>query len=155
MIIYLDTNVYCRPFDNQEQGRIKEETDAFEEILDMVKKGKLLLLLSDILKYEISNILSPRKRTEVERYLLLCKKIVEEKEETLRLGIVIRDRCGIKDRDALHIASAITGGATYFLTCDDEVISATKGAGCTEKIAEEYGNGIKICNPIVFIKEEV
>lgn len=154
MIIYLDTNVYCRPFDNQEQERIKEETDAFEEILEMAKNGKLYLLSSDILKYEISNILSPHKKMEVERYLSLCKKIVEEKEETLNLGIVIRDRCGIKDRDALHIASAILGGATYFLTCDDEVTSATKGAGCTEKVADEYGNGIKICNPIVFLREE-
>lgn len=154
MIIYLDTNVYCRPFDNQEQERIREETDAFEEILDWVKKGRFLMLSSDILHYEISNILTSRKRTEVERYLVLCEKRVEESEKILLLGIDIRDRCGINDRDALHLASAIAGGARYFLTCDDEVTSATKGAGCAEKIAEEYGNNIKIRNPIGFIKDE-
>ena len=155
MIIYLDTNVYCRPFDNQTQDRIREETDAFEVILEGIRNGRFTTLTSDVLQYEIKKILSPLKRTDVERYLALSKKRVEEKEEILKLGIVIRDRCGIKDRDALHLASAIVGGATYFLTCDDEVTSATKGAGCTEKVAEEHGSGIKICNPIIFVKKEV
>ena len=155
MIIYLDTNVYCRPFDNQTQDRIREETDAFEVILEGIRKGRFITLTSDVLQYEITKILSPLKRTEVERYLALSKKRVEEKEEILKLGIVIRDRCGIKDRDALHLAAAIAGGATYFLTCDDGVTLATKGAGCTEKVAEEHGSGMKICNPIIFVKKEV
>ena len=155
MIIYLDTNVYCRPFDNQKLDRIRAETDAFEVILEGIRNGRFITLTSDVLQYEITKILSPLKRTEVERYLALSKKRVEEKEEILKLGIVIRDRCGIKDRDALHLASAIAGGATYFLTCDDEVTSATKGAGCTEKVADEHGSGMKICNPIIFVKKEV
>lgn len=114
-----------------------------------------IALTSDVLQYEITKILSPLKRTEMERYLALSKKRVEQKEEILKLGIVIRDRCGIKDRDALHLASAIVGGATYFLTCDDELTSATKGVGCTEKVAAEHGRGMKICNPIIFVKKEV
>ena len=155
MIIYLDTNVYCRPFDNQAQDRIREETDAFEVILEGIRNGRFITRTSDVLQYEITKILSPLKRTEVERYLALSKKRVEEKEEILKLGIVIRDRCGIKDRDALHLASAIAGGATYFLTCDDEVTSATKGAVCIEKVAVEHGSGMMICNPIIFAKKEV
>ncbi|MBI5185155.1 MAG: hypothetical protein HZA01_05445 [Nitrospinae bacterium] len=69
--------------------------------------------------------------------MLFLKRGLRKKEEILKLGIVIRDRCGIKDRDALHLASAMAGGATYFLTCDDEVTSDAKGAGCMEKVAEE------------------
>lgn len=155
MIIYLDTNVYCRPFDDQTQERVREETDAFELILEGIRNGLFIALTSDVLQYEITKILSPLKRTEMGRYLALSKKRVEEKEEIMKLGIVIRDRCGIKDRDALHLASAIVGGATYFLICDDELTSATKGVGCTEKVAAEHGSGMKICNPIIFVKKEV
>ena len=154
MNIYLDTNVYCRPFDNQEQLRIRDETDAFEKILDRVRSGDFLMLTSDILQYEISNIFAQRKRSEVERYLLLCKSMIAESDTILRLGIRIRDRCGIQSRDALHLAAAIEGRASYFLTCDDDVTSVSKSTKCAEKIAAEYGCNIKICNPIDFINSE-
>ncbi|OGW00072.1 MAG: hypothetical protein A3D97_08275, partial [Nitrospinae bacterium RIFCSPHIGHO2_12_FULL_39_42] len=108
MRVYLDTNVYCRPFDDQSQKRIQEETDAFEEILEATKEGKFFLLSSDILVYEVSNI-------------SLCKNRVEEVEDIKDLAIIIRYRCSIKDRDALHLASAIIGKADYFLTCDNEI----------------------------------
>jgi len=36
MIIYLDTNVYCRPFDNQSQKKISKETEAVSDIYDKI-----------------------------------------------------------------------------------------------------------------------
>ncbi|MEK6590982.1 MAG: PIN domain-containing protein [Nitrospinota bacterium] len=149
MRICLDTNVYCRPFDDQSQKKIQEETDAFEEILEATKEGKLFLLSSDILVYEVSNILSFNIKTEVVKYLSLCKNRVEEGKDIKDLAIVIRDRCSIKDRDALHLASAIIGKADYFLTCDNK-ITARKGVKCVEKISEEYGNKIRILSPVNF-----
>jgi predicted nucleic acid-binding protein len=149
MRIYLDTNVYCRPLDDQSQKKIQKETDAFEEILEATKEGKLFLLSSDILVYEVSNILSFNIKTEVVKYLSLCKNRVEEGEDIKDLAIVIRDRCSIKDRDALHLASAIIGKADYFLTCDNK-ITARKGVKCVEKISEEYGNKIRILSPVNF-----
>src|SRR4030067_917853 len=103
MVVYLDTNLYCRPFDDKSQIRIMEETDSFEDILDKAKRGALSLLSSDILVYEVSNILTSRKRFEVEKYLSLCEKRIEEDDGIKNLAITIRDRCGIKDRDALHL----------------------------------------------------
>lgn len=153
MIVYLDTNVYCRPFDDQYQARIMEETDSFEELLDKAKKGSLSLLSSDILVYEVSNILTYRKRFEVERYLSLCEKRIEEDDGVKDLAITIRDKCGIKDRDALHLASAIIGKADFFLTCDDDV-SKKESAICIEKIAKEYGSRILISNPKFFCNME-
>lgn len=149
MRVYLDTNVYCRPFDDQSQKRIQEETDAFEEILEANRESKFFLLSSDILVYEVSNILSFHIKTEVEKYLSLCKNRVKEGEDIKDLAIIIRDRCRIKDRDALHLASAIIGKADYFLTCDNE-ITARKGVKCVEKISEEYGNKIRILSPVNF-----
>ena len=146
MLVYLDTNVYCRPFDDQEQIRIREETNAFEEILDGVKESRFSLCSSDILVYEISNILSSYKKTEVEKYLVFCEKRVEEDEEVKALAIFVRNQCRIKDRDALHLASAILGKVDYFLTCDDEV-TKMGSIDCLEKIAGKYGESIIILNP--------
>ncbi|MCD6456239.1 MAG: hypothetical protein J7K81_05560 [Methanophagales archaeon] len=38
MKIYLDTCVYCRPFDDQSQDRIEKETKAFIEIVTSITK---------------------------------------------------------------------------------------------------------------------
>ena len=55
--VYLDMNIYNRPFDDQSQIRIKLETIAVFAILQMVKMGKLKLVWSFILDYE--NSLNP------------------------------------------------------------------------------------------------
>lgn len=149
MLIYLDTNVYCRPFDDQEQRRIRKETDSFEEILDDVKTGKVTLLSSDILLFEVSKILSPVRKTEVEKYIALCKKHVNQDEKIKELAVTFREKCGIMDRDALHLASAIAGEGKYFLSCDDE-ITGEKSEKCIEMLAEKYGSRIKVLNPIDF-----
>jgi len=39
MTIYLDTNVYFRPFNDQTQARIRHEAEAFIGILDKVEQG--------------------------------------------------------------------------------------------------------------------
>jgi predicted nucleic acid-binding protein len=33
---------------------------------------------------------------------------------------------GIKSMDALHLASSVAGGATYFCSCDDRFLSRAK-----------------------------
>jgi len=57
IIIYLDTNVFTRPFDDQRNSNIREEANAFYKIIENVKNNKLRLLCSDILAFEVHNIL--------------------------------------------------------------------------------------------------
>ena len=57
-LICFDTNVYSRPFDDQTQANIQAEANAFLEIIAEVKNGKLLLLGSDILAFEVHNVLN-------------------------------------------------------------------------------------------------
>ena len=146
IFIYLDTNVYCRPFDDQQQARIRNESDAFEKIIDSVKEEKIALISSDILFFEVSNILKFYKRTEVEKFISLCKNRIEENDEIKELAILLRDQCDIKDRDALHLASAILSETEYYLTCDDDV-TRRRNAACVEKVANENGKIITILNP--------
>jgi len=57
-LIYLDTNVYSRPFDDQTRPDIQEEANAFLEIVLEIQAHRLTLLCSDILAFEVYNILS-------------------------------------------------------------------------------------------------
>ncbi len=74
--IYLDTNVYSRPFDDQTQFTIQEEANAFLEIIQAVETKDLVLICSDILVFEVDNILIEEKRARIRDYLSLCIKCI-------------------------------------------------------------------------------
>ena len=112
-LIYLDTNVYSRPFDDQTQARIQEEADAFLVIIDEVKANRLAVLGSDILDFEVHNILSEEKRFKVKGYLALCENRIESSPDLLNLARNVQSHCQIRPRDAIHIASAILGQAVF------------------------------------------
>jgi len=150
-LIYLDTNVYSRPFDDQTQAHIPDEANAFLEIILEVKAGKLALLGSDILDFEVQRILSEEKRAKIEDYLGLCSQHLESSEEILHLGQRIQNDCHIRGRDALHIASAIIGQARYFLSCDSKV-TEMKQAQCYRRLAKPYRKEyFSAMNPILFV----
>jgi hypothetical protein len=71
ILLYFDTNVLCRPFDDQTIGRIRMETEAFERILEKIRAKEAAFIASDILVFEIQRIISPAKRAKVSMYLRL------------------------------------------------------------------------------------
>jgi hypothetical protein len=121
ILIYLDTNVYSRPFDDQTAEKIRAEANAFLKIVDEVKAGVLNLLGSGILNFEVTEILDKGKRAKIKSNLELCKEHIKSSEEIFKLGKTIQKDCHIGTRDAFHIASAIIGNARYFLSCDNKV----------------------------------
>ena len=50
---YLDTNVYCRPFDNQSDKRVRKESEAFIEIADATFRGEIVVVSSNYVKFEV------------------------------------------------------------------------------------------------------
>jgi len=63
-----------------------------------------------------------------------------DKVEKVELKAVEIMNCHIKNKDAIHIASAIIAGCNYFITTDDD-------------LAKKYsGKEIIVCGPIDFIK---
>jgi len=152
-LIYLDTNVYSRPFDDQTQAVIQEEANAFLEIVAEIKANRLTLLCSDILAFEVSNILNEGKRAKVEDYLGLCAEYVENAEEVLGLGRRIQNDCQVRPRDALHVASAILGGAQYFLSYDKRIIRVTQDR-CYHRLAKSYRREhFSAMSPIRFVEK--
>lgn len=152
-LIYCDTNVYARPFDNQSQPVIQAEANAFVEIMKRIRNGAFRLLSSDILEFEIANILEEGKRSKVRSYLDLCSEHVASTEDVLALGRRIQKNCHVRPRDALHIASAVIGQARYFLSCDSKV-TKMKQARCYRRLGRdlrlEYFSAM---SPIRFVEK--
>lgn len=149
MLIYLDTNVYCRPTDDQSKTNIRKETEAFLDIQKLVHKEKIKLLGSDILRYEITKIVNVHKREEANNNLALCDFFVEEHEAILSLAEDLERSCKLGGRDALHIASATLGNAGYFITCDTELIQKM---GCVNSVLKKLNREIIINNPLAFLR---
>jgi predicted nucleic acid-binding protein len=151
--IYLDANVYSRPFDDQEHSSIREESDAFLWLISEVRGERLKLLSSDILMFEIANILGEEKSTKIRPYLELCSGHIENTNEILELGRTIQDKCRLKARDALHVSSAILGTVRYFLSCDAKV-TQMKQAQCYRSIAKSHRHTyFSAMNPVRFTEK--
>lgn len=141
MIVYLDTNIYCRPLDDRNQPRINLEAEASLNILKVIETGKTKSATSDILKLEIYNA-DPVKKLYTIPFLSFSSTHIEESEELKNKAKIIQRKYRLKSRDALHLASALQAKAELFITCDDELIKKNK-------IIRE----IKILSPIEYSKE--
>lgn len=136
----LNTNMFGRPYDDLNQDRIlKEAINSFHIFLLSVAKF-IIIKSSDVLFAEITLI-----RDESKRELILslinkvCKERVRLNNKIIKLANDIYPI--IKDyMDSLHVAFAIDGNCTYFITCDDEILRSR----------EEIANGIASPNFILF-----
>jgi predicted nucleic acid-binding protein len=152
-LIYLDTNVYARSFDDQTQSAIRAESNAFLAIIRAVKAKQLVLLSSDILRFEIDNILNEAKHAKVEAYLELCIEHIDSSTESLNFGKQLQTSCHIRARDALHVASAILGKAQYFLSCDKQ-LTQRQQARCYRQFARAQRQAyFSAMNPVLFVEK--
>ena len=151
ILIYFDTNVYARPFDDQRRLPIQAETNAFLSMIEAIKAQRFTLLSSDMLLFEVHNILNDEKRAKVLDYLKFCTHHLDHSEDILRLGKQIEKTCPTRARDALHIASAIIGDARYFLSCDGTVTQMSH-ARCYRRIGKTYRQTyFSVMNPTRFV----
>lgn len=149
MKIYLDTNIFCRPFDNQSQKRIRNEAIAFLEIIENVINKKLFLISSEILEFEIGKIKNFEKRIKVSDFLSLASDVIYGTKEQLRISNKLEQKYNLKGHDALHVAAAFLGKAEYMITCDDLLLEKV---WVISSFTKEEGFEIKLINPISFLK---
>ena len=143
MKIYLDNCCYNRPFDDQTQLTISIETQAKLQIQREIVLDKHQLVTSYILRMENAQNPFENRRFFTEDFIRRNSsehigvdewKNVEEKAK----GIM---ETGIKEKDALHVASAIVSGCDCFITTDKRLLKYS---------APE----IMILNPVDFIRLE-
>ena len=150
-VVYLDTNTYCRPLDEQKDRRIHAETEALLKIFNAVEKGEIKIISSDYVKFEIEHIQDPLKRKDVRGFeRILSKTNVTSSRQLISLAREYASKCNLGSLDALHLAAACIGKADFLLTCDDKIIES---AICVETLAAQRGHRLKVRNPINYLKE--
>lgn len=139
--IYLDNCCYNRPFDIQEQDKVRLETQAKLAIQRKIKEERYVLVWSFILDFENDDNLSEEKRKAIEPWRDIAKEycpssndILEKSREFVKLGM--------RHKDALHLACAVHCGCDYMLTTDKKFFNKNK-----------YVSEIKIINPVTFLVE--
>lgn len=135
--LYLDNCCFNRPFDDQTQLKIHLETQAKLYVQQKILNGEFFLVWSYILEYE--NMQNPFeiRRNSIILWKDIAKENIIESESILQYAESLLPK-GIKNKDALHIACAVSSSCDYFLTTDKKLLNTP--------IPEIY-----IINPIEFI----
>lgn len=141
MKIYLDNSCFNRPFDDQKQLRIKLETEAKLDIQERIVQKEIEFTWSYILDFENEANPFEQRRFAIRGWKNYASVDTDETKEIVEKAERFH-QMGIKSKDSIHLACAISMRCEYFLTTDDELIK--KASGIKE---------IKVTDPISFIKE--
>jgi hypothetical protein len=139
--VYLDNCCFNRPFDSQDQLRVRLETEAKLDIQARLLRGELELAWSYVLDFENAANPFPERRDEIAWWREVARVDVEETPDTLRLASQLGAR-GISAKDALHVACAIGGRCDVFLPTDDRLLRNLAGV-----------EGVRCCNPVELAME--
>lgn len=125
MAVYLDVCALGRPFDNQNQLRIRLETDAVLLILSYIRSGSRTLVVSPVHQIEI---IANSNLNQREYLLTLLDEIGFRPNFDLQQGRIRAEHLakqGMGAADAAHVALAEQIGAD-FVTCDARLLRQTR-----------------------------
>jgi predicted nucleic acid-binding protein len=132
----LDACCLNRLTDDQSQLRVREEAEAIEHILGMVRQGRATWVSSTILDLEISRNPDQERRNDVNSLLVLASEVVRPKTEDADRAAELQ-KLGISSFDALHLACAERGEVDVFLTTDDGLLSRARRHGTALRVRAE------------------
>ena len=141
MRVYLDNCVFNRPFDDQNQIRIRIESEAKLYIQDTIKNKNIELVWSYILEFENSQNPHGERRVAIYKWKAISSIFITVNSSILEAAnkLVL---IGVKPKDALHVACAIEGKPNYFITTDDRLNTKLNSVGIIQSL-----------NPVDYIKE--
>ena len=133
MKLYLDVCCLNRPFDDQSQTRVRLEAEAVLSILEMAQSDEIEIIGSDIIDDELFQMPDSERREKVELLLALASSQIALTSAIEQRATELQ-KWNIAPLDALHLASAESARADYFLTTDDDLLRKAKRAGLKVKI---------------------
>ena len=117
------------------------EAEAKLCIQEHIREGTLELAWSYILDFENTANPFEERRTTISRWRQYATIDVEETATILQEANALVE-LGVKAKDALHIACAIVGECTYFLTTDDDILRRGRDV-----------RGTTVLDPTAFVRE--
>ena len=139
MRLYLDICTFNRPFDDQNQLKIKLETEAKLFIQQKILTGVYELVWSYILEYENNQNIFDDKRNAISDWKNVAKIFCVENDNIIEYAENLK-RYHIRTKDALHIACSVYSNSDYFITTDKQLYNLKS-------------NDIRIINPLTFLNE--
>jgi len=139
--IYIDNCCYNRPFDNQKNLVIQEETQAKMFIQSLVRYRALELVYSLISIKEITDSPFEENSRAILEFIEKYAKCYVGKN-SIETAIPLTEeimQTGIKIKDASHTACAIIANCDYLITTD-------------KRLLKYEDRRIEIINPIEFMK---
>jgi hypothetical protein len=127
MLIYLDMCCLKRPFDDQSQPRIRLETEAVLGLLG-AESAEVRFVRSPALLLENSRNPVTTRAARVAQWLQ-GGVLAEADPNTLEKRTGELMTMGLRNFDALHLASAECAGADIMGSCDDHLL-ATAARNC-------------------------
>jgi len=143
MKVYLDCCSLQRPFDDKSQPRIAVEAEAVLMILSLCESGRLKLISSDALYFEISRTPDQDRKEDVLAILQITAASIDLTQEIEKLARKL-SASTLKPLDALHLAFASAAKVDYFCTCDDKFLKKAK---------KLEGLNIKVVSPTEMVME--
>jgi predicted nucleic acid-binding protein len=142
--LYLDACCLNRLTDDQTQNRVRDEAEAVEHILSLIRDGQATWVSSLVLEIEISRNPDADRRRDVAALLPFASEVVVPRPvEADRAAFL--ERLGFGIFDALHLACAEQGGVNVFLTTDDGL----------RRLARRHNHALRIRveNPVSWYQE--
>ena len=133
---------FNRPYDDQSQLKVAMEALSKIHIQYGIRQGKYELAGSYMLDYECSNIPNPVRKKAIQDFIKQYVAVYVGVQRSDIIGSKAEEimRTGIKEKDAVHVASAIFAKCDYFISTDLRLLKYK---------SEE----IKMVNPIQFVME--
>ena len=144
MRVYLDVSCLNRPFDDQEQMRIRVESEAIVLILERCDRGEWRQLSSEMALIEIGAATDVVRRNRVLRLLPGKRDIMSLDDAIWRRGAEL-ETLGFRAAGAVHVAAAEAIGVDVFLSCDDQLC----------RVAKRLNNvlAVRVSNPVAWLQE--
>jgi hypothetical protein len=139
MRLYLDSCAFNRPFDDQNQLKIRLETEAKLFIQQSILNSKHELVWSYILEYENSQNRFDDRRNAIYDWKGIAKIHCAENDKIIEYAEKLKTR-NIRTKDALHIACGVYTHSDYLITTDRQLFNLRL-------------DDIRIINPLIFINE--
>ncbi|NJD68096.1 MAG: nucleic acid-binding protein [Candidatus Methylomirabilota bacterium] len=114
-----------RPLDTKTQPRIAVEAEAILGVLTLCEAGQVELMTSDIMVFELERNPHPVRKEYALRVLTKATAFIRTDRHVEERARAFEAE-GVKPLDALHLASAVVGGAEYFCTCDDKFLKQAR-----------------------------
>jgi len=141
--VYLDVCALCRPFDDQNQMRIRLETEAVQFILSYVRSGELVLVISPAHNIEVRAIDDSVEREHLLSMLAEIGCHVDMPLPQVRKRAQALVEQGLGPADAAHLAFAEAAEAC-FVTCDDRLVRQCRRVGS----AVWCGDPVAFCSEV-------